>query len=491
MNNMKKFFAFSIATAMVAGAVCAGTPAFQALADETNTYWWDKSAGKYVELNNVPDGDGYVKVHYDDKEGYVQVGESVVPIHDPESQNENDYAVKSIVIHGYDNVNLGHSYQFSADVSYYSDSKETGHDVTWKSLTPAIAKVDEYGLVTPNRLGLARVEATSLDKSKSEVFEFYVYPDELRFKNVDPEKVLTVEVGDTIEFELVAEDAAKYPTDKYKYDWEVWSDSDKSQEEIATVTENGKIIGKITGKAEGQCEVILRIVPISENSDPLSSVVASASYPLEVVSAATKQNATPVDPTAPTSEAQAKQEQTPESIANYQKWLATYGGGTTAAAGTTTVSGTIGQPGSEAIVNTASGAPVAMFQSNDATNTLLAAPVGVVPSGTKIETVEAGKDSATFKAAQNRLSRVSRRGTVQKVYGITALNADGSQITTLNGKAAMSMPLPTDVTVPTGKALKVYLIPDNGQPTKLDTLIDQGRVVFEIPKFGTFAFVVE
>lgn len=503
MNNMKKFFAFSIATAMVAGAVCAGTPAIQSLAG--SAWWYNSKTEKYVQALEKPTPvDDYVEApNYTPPEssGEENPGDNTgggSGNNDPSGDIQTS-EVKSITIGGYSSpIIVGHIYNLNVTATYTTGNQENLglNEVTWVSDDPDIIDITSFGEITAHKVGKAKITATYKNTDIKNSAEITVIEDpenhaKLYFKGVDSEKGLTIKVGETIQ--LVAEGAEKYSPKSYKYKWGVDSESSESQEDIATVTD-----GRVTGKAEGQGFVYLEIMP-NESSEP--SPVAWALCKLEVVPADTKetttedesskQNATPIDPKAPTAEAQAKQEQTPESIANYQKWLATYGGGTAAAAGTTTVSGTIGQPGSEAIVNTASGAPVAMFQSNDATNTLLAAPVGVVPSGTKIETVEAGKDSAAFKAAQNRLSSVSRRGTVQKVYGITALNADGSQITSLNGKAAMSLPLPTDVTVPAGRALKVYLIPDNGQPTKLDTLIDQGRVVFEIPKFGTFAFVVE
>jgi hypothetical protein len=210
------------------------------------------------------------------------------------------------------------------------------------------------------------------------------------------------------------------------------------------------------------------------------------------VAVATPQNATPASTNGPTPHEQAEKEQTPASLANYQNWLATYGGG--ASAGTTVVSGAIGQPGSEVVISgttAAAGQPVAMFQSTDASNTLLAGAVGVIPSGSKITTVEVAKDSPTFAAAQNLISKVSRRGTVEKVVGIGATQSDGVAITTIGGEVAISLPMPTDITVPDGKSLVVYLITDDGETIKLETIIDNGRVVCGTSAFGTFAFVVE
>lgn len=191
----------------------------------------------------------------------------------------------------------------------------------------------------------------------------------------------------------------------------------------------------------------------------------------------------PVDPKAPTPEKQAAQEQTPASIAAYEQWLATWGGGTAAAAGTTTqnIAGTIGQAGSEVVVSggTPNGQPVAMFQSNDASNTLVAGAVGAIPTGTKITSAVAAEGSASYTAAKAALGKKDLAFT----YDITATAAPTAQF-------AMSIPVPADLKIPAGKSLKVYAIVD-GKATLLDCGIKDGRIVFGTAAFGTFAFVIE
>ncbi len=506
MNNLKKFFAFSIATAMVAGAVWGITPALKLSAyNEQSKFNWDAEKEAYVEADNG-------------EYSYTEVKESGKPIVEKSEGNSGDSgsgntgggsgdsgktpgeggtsgntpsAVDSVKIYGSKYVYLPNHYPFSVYISY-SDDRENDNNVTWTCENTEIATVDkESGLVTPIKVGKATITATSkLDSSKSDSFEFTVVPEpeELSFKDVDPEKGLTIKVGDTIE--LVAKGTEKYSPESYRYHWDVYSGSDESQKEIATVTKDGKI----TGKAEGQGEVIFEIVQFAEYSEPLT--VAYASCKLEVVSADTKETTTEVASSTPTNAdprgitSHDDVVVTPAVVANYQKWLSTFGGGT--AEGTQAVSGTAGQPGSEVVVaDPKTGQSLHMFQSTDNSNTLLAAPESIVPSGTKITTLEAAADTPAFKAVQNKIARVSRRGSVQKVYGIAATATDGTLITTLNGKAAMSVPIPADINVPAGRTLVVYFIPNEGETIKLETVIDQGRVVFGTPGFGTFAFVVE
>lgn len=185
----------------------------------------------------------------------------------------------------------------------------------------------------------------------------------------------------------------------------------------------------------------------------------------------------------PTPEKQAAQEQTPASIAAYEQWLATYGGGA-ATAGTTTqvIAGTMGQAGSEVVISGAStpnGESVAMFQSNDASNTLVAGAVGAIPTGTKITSAVAAEGSASYTAAKAALGKKNLAFT----YDITATAAP-------TAKFAMSIPVPADLKIPAGKSLKVYAIVD-GKATLLDCGVKDGRIVFGTAAFGTFAFVIE
>ena len=557
MKNLKKFFAFSIATAMVAGAVWAGTPGFKSLAWGTKKYWngvdgyVDAYVEGYTEVweisdNNYIDYD-FNKLSISPTKHEIIVGEPTnVQLYGSGSTpfdsilwTSDNSTIGTVSFEGEQSTNctvtgnavgtanisciitykgktlpaLSESITVKPDPSKVQSVKITSaapklvvgdtypleatvlpetanQDITWQTSDSSIVyikKEDGEVYAVARKAGKATITAISKDDStKSDKIDIIVEPKTINVTMTPEEAKLyfggyagvtaTVESDD---FTGTVLDLVRHGIIRFK------SSNDSVARYGGWINEDNE--DKLVFGAYGSGDATI-VADVTEYSKEYFKV-NSNEFKVTVSTESSKQNAT--DPNAPTSEEQAKQEQTPESIANYQTWLATYGGGTTAAAGTTAVSGEVGQPGSEVIVDTGAGEPVTMFQSNDATNTLLAAPVGVVPSGTKIETVEAGKDTPAFKAVQNKLSRISRRGTVQKVYGIAGLNPDGSLLTTINGKAAMSMPLPSDVSVPAGKSLKVYLIDDNGQTTKLDTAIDQGRVVFEIPKFGTFAFVVE
>ncbi|MBQ7148583.1 MAG: hypothetical protein IJR96_07505 [Pseudobutyrivibrio sp.] len=242
-----------------------------------------------------------------------------------------------------------------------------------------------------------------------------------------------------------------------------------------------ELVGKWTEELEQKM--------LADSSNYCSAQIGSdtTGYVFKKVVATASDTYTDVKPATnssdPTPEKQAAQEQTPASIAAYEQWLATYGGGA-ATAGTTTqvIAGTMGQAGSEVVISGAStpnGEAVAMFQSNDASNTLVAGAVGAIPTGTKITSAVAAEGSASYTAAKAALGKKNLAFT----YDITATAAP-------TAKFAMSIPVPADLKIPAGKSLKVYAIVD-GKATLLDCGVKDGRIVFGTAAFGTFAFVIE
>ena len=140
---------------------------------------------------------------------------------------------------------------------------------------------------------------------------------------------------------------------------------------------------------------------------------------------------------------------------------------------------------------TIEGKPVAMFQSADNTKTLLAAPVGVIPSGAKLEVLEAAATSQTFTVATEIMKIWRPSAQVVKVYDFNLYSKAATTIKTVDGKIAMSIPVPAGLTVPAGSVLKVYKFNDDGSIAVCEALIDNGRIVFGNGTFGTFAFVIE
>jgi hypothetical protein len=142
-------------------------------------------------------------------------------------------------------------------------------------------------------------------------------------------------------------------------------------------------------------------------------------------------------------------------------------------------------------ITSADGKPLTMFSAVDGSNTLMTGAVGLIPSGAKLNAVEAVPTSQTFSVATAILGIWRPNAEVKKVYDFNVFSKQATAIKTLDGKVCMSLPMPADLVVPEGMVLKVYKFNDDGTITVCETLIDQGRVVWGTDSFGTFAFAVE
>ncbi len=142
-------------------------------------------------------------------------------------------------------------------------------------------------------------------------------------------------------------------------------------------------------------------------------------------------------------------------------------------------------------ITSADGKPLTMFKAVDGSNTLMTGAVGLIPSGAKLSAVEAAPTSQTFSVATAIMAIWRPNAEVKKVYDFNVFSKQATIIKTLDGKVCMSLPMPSDLTVPEGMVLKVYKFNDDGSVTICETLINQGRVVWGTDSFGTFAFVVE
>ena len=142
-------------------------------------------------------------------------------------------------------------------------------------------------------------------------------------------------------------------------------------------------------------------------------------------------------------------------------------------------------------VTTADGKPMVMFTSTDGSNTLMTGAVGLIPSGAKLQAIEASATSQTYSVAKAILEIWKPDATILKVYDFNVFSKQATMIKTLDGKVCMSLPIPDGLTVPEGMVLYVYKFNDDGSVTVCETLIDQGRIVWGTDSFGTFAFAVE
>lgn len=185
-----------------------------------------------------------------------------------------------------------------------------------------------------------------------------------------------------------------------------------------------------------------------------------------------------------TPQAQAEQEWNADSQARYDAWLASQGKNTST--GVSVVSGAMGQPGSEIIINN-----VNEFHLDLSSETLLAADPGVIPDGTKLTTTEIDAGTLVYNIAYNSVMKVNPKAQLLKVYDFTATTVYSQKLININGNAAVSIPAPTGLVIPLDKTLQAYIINTDGSLTSCECLIDSGRVVIGIISFGTYALVIE
>lgn len=135
-------------------------------------------------------------------------------------------------------VNVGGELQLSVD---YQPANATFQAVKWSVDQPAIATIDEYGLLTPLKKGSVVVKATAGDGSgKTATFTVSVQqgPESVTVKNEE----IAVDVGKTKNLT-----ATVNPTNTNNKNV-VWSSSDTS---VATVTKGGQV----KGIALGECQI--------------------------------------------------------------------------------------------------------------------------------------------------------------------------------------------------------------------------------------------
>ncbi len=491
-NNLKKFCAFALATAMVAGAVYYVTPAMKAFADtySGNRYTYkDGSYTQYVEGELWWDGHGYVDYDHQDEvtsrkvtfdpgvgkgEALTQYTPDGTTLTIPKCTFEKPDGWDDFYAWASDGDEvLDTEIYYREDQTSHAITKDTTFTAIWSRTKNESTPCDpehhwryiinsEYEVVGKTSPELCswgedgKCKVCGQDKTNSGPI---IKTEELTLdKSTD-----TIEEGKTTTLKATVIPSEAEVT---------WSSSDKS---IATVDDKGTVTGVKAGK------VTITATAADINKTAKCEITVTAKATTVIPEEASKQNATS------SGSSSSSPELSSEAQANYEQWLATWGGGTTT--GDKVVEGTIGEPGSEVILNnTGMGAPVTMFQSTDTSQTLVAGLDGAIPTGTKFTTIVAPANSADFKAAQTAIRKLSRRGNVAMVIGVSATTKDGIQLTTLGGKAAISIPL--DSEIPNGRHLQAYAV-DGGKAEKLDTAVDKGRAVLGTQKLGTFGFVIE
>lgn len=147
--------------------------------------------------------------------------------------------------------------------------------------------------------------------------------------------------------------------------------------------------------------------------------------------------------------------------------------------------------GTETTVQGPAGVTLKQFTSSDTSGGLVACTPDVVPSGTKVFTSSVASTDQTYSVATALMSHWRPKASVAAVYNCNAQTTQGTWLSALNGKIAISVPTPTGLSVPAGKAVHVYRYLADGTIERCETVVDGGRIVWASESFATFAVVVE
>lgn len=115
---------------------------------------------------------------------------------------------------------------------------------------------------------------------------------------------------------------------------------------------------------------------------------------------------------------------------------------------------------------------------------------GVLPEGTTIacESVTSGeiytKATAAIKDKINGLGQFA-------VMEINLTDASNVQIHELNGYVQVSIPVPSNINVNSGKTIAVYRLEDDGSLTRCQTTVENGVITFSTNHFSTYIVVEE
>jgi hypothetical protein len=155
--------------------------------------------------------------------------------------------------------------------------------VTWKSLTPAIAKVDSAGIVTAVAPGEARIQATA--EGVNGEIGVHVIADTVRRLAVDP-ATTTARTGDVVHFTAAAKDAAGKPVKDVTINWSVSGNGAAAYSDGAFVAYNPGTyqvtasIGQHSGSAsitvtprnaEREIDVVAHVQPKDEKGEPIQT----------------------------------------------------------------------------------------------------------------------------------------------------------------------------------------------------------------------------
>ena len=115
---------------------------------------------------------------------------------------------------------------------------------------------------------------------------------------------------------------------------------------------------------------------------------------------------------------------------------------------------------------------------------------GVLPEGAAVTAVSAASGEAYEKAAAAVQQKISGLGQFA-VMEINLTDTSNTQIHQLNGYVQVTIPLPGNINVHSGKTISVYRLEDDGSLTRCQTVVENGAVTFLTNHFSTYIIVEE
>lgn len=119
----------------------------------------------------------------------------------------------------------------------------------------------------------------------------------------------------------------------------------------------------------------------------------------------------------------------------------------------------------------------------------VADPSNVLPAGANMQSY-AITSGATYDAAAS-IARAKISGMSDfAVYEFDLFDSNSASIHQLNGYVSVTVPVPSTLSIPTGKTVVVYRVEDDGTLTKCDTTVSNGKITFQTNHFSTYIFAV-
>lgn len=76
------------------------------------------------------------------------------------------------------------------------------------------------------------------------------------------------------------------------------------------------------------------------------------------------------------------------------------------------------------------------------------------------------------------------------VYEFDLFDSSNVSVHQLNGYVSVTVPVPSTLSIPTGKTVVVYRVEGDGSLTKCDTTVANGKITFQTNHFSTYVFAV-